>query len=86
MDAKRSQNQNRQIITQSQLKFVMDWGSLNNKKLTLKEIVAITNVMVDYVEHGYSKEIGERLEKIEDHLNNKVYPIKDSVSFNIKGE
>jgi hypothetical protein len=42
--------------------------------------------MVDYVEHGYSKEIGERLEKIEDHLNNKVYPIKDSVSFNIKGE
>ena len=59
------------IATQSQLKFVLDWGVSVNKKLTLKEIVSIANVMVDYVENGYSKEIGQRLETIDNYLKNE---------------
>lgn len=64
-----AQNKERQIATQSQLKVVLDWASSCDKCLTLKELVGITNVMVDYVENGYSKEIGDRLDKIQEHLN-----------------
>ena len=63
-----AQNKERQIATQSQLKVVLDWASSCDKCLTLKELVGITNVMVDYVENGYSKEIGDRLDKIQEHL------------------
>ena len=66
-----SQNTSRQIATQSSLKLILDWSISCDKCLTLKELVSITNVMVDYVESGYSKEIGDRLEKIQDYLDEK---------------
>jgi len=66
-----AQNKERQIATQSSLKLVNDWANCCNKCLTLKELVAITNVIVDYVEMGYSKELGERLDKIQEHLEHK---------------
>ena len=59
------------ISRQSQFKFVLDWAVSCNKCLTLKEVVGITNVMCDYVMGGYSKEIGDRLDKIQDHIDNK---------------
>ena len=68
---KAPQSQGRQISTQSQLKLVNDWSVSCGYCITLKELVAITNVMVDYVETGYTKEIGDRLEKIQEHLDNK---------------
>lgn len=74
---KQPQNTQRQIATQSSLKLVLDWGTTCDKCLTLKELVAITNVIVDYIETGYSKEIGDRLEKIQEHLDNKGFPTKD---------
>jgi len=66
-----AQNKERQIATQSSLKLVLDWGNSCNKCLTLKEVVSITNVMVDFVENGYSKEIGSRLDKIQEYLDHK---------------
>lgn len=66
-----AQNKDRQIATQSSMKLILDWSNSCNKCLTLKELVAITNVIVDYVELGYSKELGERLDKIQDHLEHK---------------
>ena len=66
-----SQNTSRQIASQSSLKLILDWSISCDKCLTLKELVSITNVMVDYVESGYSKEIGERLEKIQNYLDEK---------------
>ena len=71
-----AQNTGRQIATQSSLKLVLDWSISCEKCLTLKELVGITNVIVDYVEGGYTKEIGERLEKIQDHIDNKGFPKK----------
>ena len=68
---KQPQSTSRQIATQSSLKLILDWSISCNKCLTLKELVSITNVMVDYVESGYSKEIGERLEKIQDYIDEK---------------
>ena len=66
-----AQSQSRQIATQSTLKFVNDWAVSCNQCLTLKEIISITNVVVDYVENGYSKEIGQRLETIDNYLKNE---------------
>ena len=71
-----AQNTGRQIATQSSLKLVLDWSISCDKCLTLKELVGITNVIVDYVEGGYTKEIGDRLEKIQDHIDNKGFPKK----------
>ncbi len=63
-----AQNTQRQIATQSSLKTVLDWSNSCDRCLTLKELVSITNVIVDYVENGYSKEIGQRLEAIQSYL------------------
>jgi hypothetical protein len=53
------------IIRQSQIKNVVDYCRMIGTPLTLKDIVGITNVLVDYCENGYSKELQERFEKIE---------------------
>ena len=66
---KQPQSTSRQIATQSSLKMILDWSTTCDKCLTLKELVAITNVIVDYVENGYSAEIGVRLENIQSYLN-----------------
>lgn len=66
-----AQNKERQIATQSSLKLVNDWSNSCGKCLTLKELVGITNVIVDYVENGYSKEIGDRLTTIDEHMKSK---------------
>ena len=65
---KQPQSTSRQIATQSSLKMILDWSTTCDKCLTLKELVAITNVIVDYVENGYSAEIGVRLENIQSYL------------------
>jgi hypothetical protein len=65
------QSKDRQIATQSSLKLVNEWSNTCGKCLTLKELVGITNVIVDYIENGYSKEIGSRLDVIEEHLKHK---------------
>jgi hypothetical protein len=66
-----SQSTQRQIATQSSLKTVLDWSTSCDRCLTLKELVSITNVIVDYVENGYSKEIGQRLDTIQEYLEDK---------------
>lgn len=71
-----AQNKDRQIATQSSLKLVLDWSNTCGKCLTLKELVGISNVIVDYVENGYSKEIGNRLDAVQEHLDNKGIPKK----------
>lgn len=66
-----AQSKERQIAAQSSLKLVNEWAATCGKCLELKELVGITNVIIDYVENGYSKEIGVRLDAITDHLENK---------------
>ncbi len=66
-----AQNKERQIATQSQLKLALDWAQHCNKCLSLKELVSITVVLTDFVENGYSKEIGERFDKVDDYLKHR---------------
>ena len=57
------------IARQSQLKLITEWSKDCGVCLTLKDLIAITNVMVDYVENGYSKELGTRLEAVDKYMN-----------------
>ena len=66
-----AQSQSRQIATQSSLKMVNECAISCNQCLTLKELISITNVIVDYVENGYTKEIGDRLSTIDNYLKNE---------------
>lgn len=59
------------IIRQSQIKNVVDYCRMIGTPLTLKEIVRITNVLVDYCENGYTPEIGNLLDKIDVHIASK---------------
>jgi hypothetical protein len=59
------------IVRQSTLKFVVDYCRVIGTPLTLKEIVGITNVLTEFCQDGYSKEIGERLDKIDSHIQSK---------------
>jgi hypothetical protein len=56
------------IVRQSTLKFVGEYCRMIGTPLTLKEVVGITNVLTDYCQNGYSKELGERLDKIDNHI------------------
>lgn len=56
------------IVRQSTLKFVGDYCRMIGTPLTLKEVVGITNVLTDYCQNGYSKELGDRLDKIDSHI------------------
>ena len=66
-----AQSKERQIASQSSMKLVLDWSTSCNKCLTMKELVGMSVVLVDYVENGYSKELGDRLDKIQDHIDHK---------------
>jgi hypothetical protein len=66
-----AQSKDRQIATQSSLKLVNEWAGNCNKCLTIKELVRVADIITDFVEKGYSKELGEVLDKIQDHLDNK---------------
>lgn len=59
------------IVRQSTLKFVGEYCRLIGTPLTLKETVGITNVLVDYCQNGYSKELGERLDRVDIAIKSK---------------
>jgi hypothetical protein len=68
MGAQDYQKNQESIVRQSTLKFVGEYCRLIGTPLKLKEIVGITNVLTEYCQEGYSKEIGERLDKIDNHI------------------
>lgn len=59
------------IVRQSSLKFVTEYCRTIGTPLTLKEVIGITNVITDYCQNGYSKEISERIDKIDSHIQQK---------------
>ena len=59
------------IVRQSSLKFVTEYCRSIGTPLTLREVIGITNVITDYCQNGYSKEISERIDKIDSHIQQK---------------
>ena len=60
-----AQSKEKQISTQSNLKFVVEYMNSCDKCLTMVEIVQITTVLNDFVENGYSKALTDRFDKID---------------------
>ena len=60
-----------QIVAQSQLKLALDFLSTKEQDVTFKELLATTNILIDYVMNGYSKDIGEKAEKVDNYLKQK---------------
>ena len=59
------------IVRQSQLKLASEYYALVGFKPTLKELVALTNVLTDYCINGYTKEMGSKLTEIDKILKIK---------------
>lgn len=59
------QTKEKQISTQSNLKLVVEYMNSCDKCLTMVEIIQITTVLNDFVENGYTKDIKDRFEKID---------------------
>lgn len=59
------------IVRQSSLKFVQDYQRTIGCPLTIKEIMGITNVIVDYCQNGWSKDLSERVDKIDTFIQGK---------------
>jgi hypothetical protein len=68
---KQPQSTQLQIATQSNLKLVVEYMNSCEKCLSLTEVVQITTVLNDFVENGYSKELKDRFEKIDQLVFNK---------------
>ena len=66
-----AQNKDRQIATQSSMKLVLDWANSCNRCLYLKDIIWATNILVDYVEMGYSEKLDTRCDKFQTYFENK---------------
>lgn len=60
-----AQSKERQIATQSNLKLVVEYMNSCGKCLSMVEIIQITTVLNDFVEGGYTKNIQERFNKID---------------------
>ena len=59
------------IVRQSQLKLASDYYQSVGYKPSLKELVALTNVLTDYCINGYDKELGAKLSQIDKILKIK---------------
>lgn len=66
-----AQDTQKTIVTQSQLKFVFDYTKQIGVNLNLKELVGVTNVLVDYCLNGYSADLGKRLEAVDKFILEK---------------
>ncbi len=56
------------IVRQSQLKLVLDYTTLMGVKLPLKDIIGITNVLVDFCINGWSADLKKRVEACDEHI------------------
>lgn len=61
--------QQNQIIRQSQVKLVVDYFTLIEKKPNLSDVIKISSMMERYIQNGYTKELGESFLKIDEHIN-----------------
>lgn len=59
------------IVRQSSLKFTLEYYELIGIKPSIKEVIGLTNVIVDYCKEGYDKDLGTKLTNIEKKLKEK---------------
>lgn len=60
------------ICRQSQLKFVQDYVNNLGLKLTLKDTIALTEVMVDYCLNGWNAELKKRIAACDEYVQSQL--------------
>ena len=64
-------NTQESIVRQSSLKFVQEYANGLGSSLTLKETFSVANIVADYCQNGWSKELGEKVEMLDKHIEDK---------------
>ena len=72
-----AQNQNDCIVRQSSLKWLLDYIKIMDVKLTLKEIMKITDVLTDYCNKGYSPDMELVVDAIDKHIKSKIKTLQN---------
>jgi hypothetical protein len=60
-----------QIVSQSSLKLALEWSNTCGKCLSTYDLCATSRVIEDYVENGFTTEVGDRLKNLDEYLNKK---------------
>lgn len=60
------------ICRQSQLKFVLDYSNNLGLKLTLKDTIALTEVMIDYCQNGWNAELKKRIAACDEFVQSQL--------------
>lgn len=70
-----ARSKDQQIVAQSSLKLCLEFANSCGYCIDIKDLVLISRVIEEYVEKGYDKSIGDRLEKIDEYLKAKQNPV-----------
>jgi hypothetical protein len=61
-----------QIIRQSQVKAVLDYFTLIEKKPSLSDVVKTATMMEQYIINGYSKKLMDDFDKVDTHIKENI--------------
>ena len=61
----------KQIIRQSQLKFVMDYFQMCGLCPSLADVIKVTSIMEKFVIEGYSKSLKESYDRIDQYIDSE---------------
>jgi hypothetical protein len=64
--------QQAQIIRQSQVKAVLDYFTLIEKKPSLSDVVKTATMMEQYIINGYSKKLMDDFDKVDTHIKENI--------------
>jgi hypothetical protein len=64
--------QQAQIIRQSQVKAVLDYFTLIEKKPSLSDVVKTATMMEQYINNGYSKKLMDDFDKVDTHIKENI--------------
>lgn len=64
----KSQEAQKQIVRQSQVKAVLEYFTLIGKKPSLTDVIKTTTMMEQYIYNGYSQKLKEQFESLDKHL------------------
>ena len=64
--------QQAQIIRQSQVKAVLDYFTLIEKKPSITDVMKAATMMEQYITNGYSQKLKEQFESLDKHRSDNI--------------
>jgi len=69
MSNMKSQEEQKMIIRQSQIKLALDYFNTCSVCPTLTDLIKTTTMLEDYITNGYSKDMVNKFEKLDSYIN-----------------